>query len=86
MKITLKILGFITGVILIGSLMIMNAQPVKVDLVFIDGEMSCFLIIISSFLIGFFSCLVYIWLKNSLVIQKKTRPLSLKDDDIFRDI
>ncbi|SLM32758.1 Putative membrane protein (DUF1049), greigite-island specific protein (in syntheny with OMM_30 in the MMP) [Desulfamplus magnetovallimortis] len=86
MKITLKILGVITGLILIGSLMVMNAQPVKVDLVFVDGEVACFLIIIASFLTGYLSCLVYLWLKRSLMTdRKKTHSIS-RHDDIFGDI
>lgn len=86
MRITLKILGFITGIILVGSLMVMNAQPVNVDLVFIDGEVACFLIIISSFLVGFITCLVYLWLRKNLVLHKQNSHQESKHDDIFGDI
>ncbi|MBF0210461.1 MAG: LapA family protein [Desulfamplus sp.] len=86
MKTTLKILGIITGFILVGSLMIMNSQPVKVDMVFVNGEVSCFVIVIASFLAGYITCLIYQWLKSSLRIEKKNRSISAKPADIFGDI
>ncbi|MBF0302776.1 MAG: DUF1049 domain-containing protein [Desulfamplus sp.] len=87
MKTTLKILGVITAVILIGSLMIMNAQPVKVNMMFVDGEVSCFLIIIVSFMAGYLTCLIYMLLKRSLMVDKKNRRIpTSKHDDIFGDI
>jgi len=86
MRLTLKILGFISGVILVGSLITMNAQPVRVDLVFVDGEVSLFLIIIASFLTGFFVCLIYLWLKKSLSMQKRASQKAAAHEDIFGDI
>ena len=86
MRLILKILGSISGIVLVGSLIIMNAQPVHVDLVFVDGEIAVFLIIIASFLTGFFVCLLYLWLKKSLSMQKKATQKAIKRDDIFRDV
>ncbi len=75
-----------TAVILIGSLMIMNAQPVRVDMVFVDGEVACFLVIIASFMAGYITCLIYMWLKNSLQSDKNNKRIPSKHDDIFGDI
>ena len=87
MKMMLKILGVITAIILIGYLIIMNAQPVKVDMVFVHGEVSCFLVIIASFMAGYITCLLYMWLKRGLLVEKKTRRVTTsKHDDIFGDI
>ncbi len=86
MRLTLKIIGFISGVILVGSLIIMNAQPVRVDLVFVDGEVAVFLIIMASFLTGFFTCLTYLWLKKSLSMHKKASQKAAAHEDIFGDI
>ncbi|MEA1967841.1 MAG: hypothetical protein U9N77_06445 [Thermodesulfobacteriota bacterium] len=85
MRITLKIIGFISGVILVGSLIIMNATPVVIDLVFIDGEVAVFIIIIASFITGFITCVIYLWLKKSLLVQKQSRQKSLRHDDLFGD-
>ena len=86
MRLTLKIIGFISGAILVGSLMVMNAQPVRVDLVFVDGEVAVFLLIMASFLTGFFVCLIYLWLKKSLSVHKKAGQKTAVHEDIFRDI
>jgi len=87
MKTILKILGVITAIILIGYLIIMNAQPVRVDMVFVHGEVSCFLVIIASFMAGYVTCLLYMWLKKGLIVKKKTKPVTTsKHDDIFGDI
>lgn len=68
-----KILGAISGVIIIGSLIVMNSVPAPVDLFFVEGEISVFLIIIVSFLSGFTTCLTYLWLRKVLVYKKKPK-------------
>jgi len=85
MRVTLKIIGFISGVILVGSLIIMNARPVVIDLIFIDGEVAVFIIIIASFIAGFITCVIYLWLKKSLLVQKQSKQKSLRHDDLFGD-
>jgi len=65
-----KILGVISGVILVGSLIVMNSVPAPVDLFFVEGEISVFLI---SFLSGFSTCLTYLWLRKVLAHKKKPK-------------
>ncbi len=86
MRTTLKILGLVTGAILIGSLIVMNAQTVRIDLVFIDGEVALFLVIVASFLAGFITCLTYLWLKRMLYVQPVDRRPRSRHADIFEDI
>ncbi len=68
-----KILGVISGVILVGSLIVMNSVPAPVDLFFVEGEISVFLIIMVSFLSGFSTCLTYLWLRKVLAHKKKPK-------------
>ena len=86
MTVTLKILGFISGVILLGSLIIMNAQPANVNFIFVDGEVAVFLIIIVSFLIGFVACFTYLWLRKALLCKKDSMKKAAKHNDVFGDI
>ena len=86
MTVTLKIIGFISGIILIGSLIVMNAEPANVNFIFVDGEVAVFLIIIVSFLIGFVTCLTYLWLKKALLCKKDFGQKAVKHDDIFGDV
>lgn len=68
-----KILGVISGMILVGSLIVMNSVPAPVDLFFVEGEISVFLIIMVSFLSGFTTCLTYLWLRKVLMHKKKPK-------------
>jgi len=68
-----KILGVISAVIIIGSLIVMNSTPAPVDLFFVEGEISVFLIIMVSFLSGFTSCLTLRWLRKVLPHKKKPK-------------
>jgi len=86
MTVTLKILGFISGVILLGSLIIMNAEPANVNLIFVDGEVAVFLVIIISFLVGFVTCFTYLWLKKALLCKKDSIEKTAKHNDVFGDI
>jgi len=88
MKASLKLLGIISAIILVGALVVTNSNPARVDLFFIDGEVSVFLIIAGSFISGFFTCLIFLWLRRVLGENKKSKR-SIETErkiDIFREI
>jgi len=73
MKITLRLLGALSAILMVGSLLVMNSAPAHVDLVLIEGDIAVFMIIVVSFLLGFFTCLLYQWLRRMLSHPKKRR-------------
>ena len=89
MRASLKILGIISAVILVGALIVVNSTTARVDLFFIDGEIAVFLIIAGSFLFGFLSCLVFMWLRRTLGENSKPKrsiESKMTDLDLFREI
>ena len=66
----LKILGIITAIIITGGLMILNSGPAHVNIFFTEADTAVFLVIMASFIAGFFSCYVFMGVKN---IRKKDK-------------
>ena len=66
----------------------MNSNTARVDFLLIDGEVSVFLIIVGSFLLGFFTCLIFLWLKKTLGDNKKSKSTmeTKKEIELFREI
>ncbi|MBW2062375.1 MAG: DUF1049 domain-containing protein [Deltaproteobacteria bacterium] len=53
---------------------IVNSSPAHVDLFFIEGDSAVFMVILVSFLLGFFSCLLFLWLRRLLRRLKEKEP------------
>jgi len=77
MKTTLRLLGALSAILMVGSLLIMNSAPAHVDLVLIEGDIAVFMIIVVSFLLGFFTCLLYQFLRR-MVGHTKNRGRAAK--------
>jgi len=73
MKTTLRFLGALSAILMVGSLMVMNSAPARVDLVLIEGDVAVFMVIAVSFLLGFFTCLLYQLLRRMVGHTKKLR-------------
>ena len=76
-KITISLLitSAIVMVVVAVMFIIVNSAPAHVDLFFIEGDTAVFLVIMVSFLSGFFSCLLFLWLKRILRRLKKRSHL-----------
>lgn len=73
MKTTLRILGALSAIIMVGSLIVMNSTPAHVDLVLVEGEIAVFMVIMVSFLLGFGTCLFYQLLRRMVGHTEKRR-------------
>ena len=73
MKTTLRLLGALSAILMVGSLLVMNSATAHVDLVLIEGDIAVFMIIVVSFLLGFFTCLLYQLLRRVVVGHPKNR-------------
>jgi len=71
MKTTLRLLGALSAILMVGSLIIMNSAPAHVDLVLVEGDIAVFMVIMVSFLLGFFTCLLYQFLRKMVGHTKK---------------
>jgi len=77
----ISILSWIVGIIIVMiitvSFVIMNSRIAHVDLFFIDGDAAVCVIIMTSFLLGFFAGIVFMWLRRAQGRHKSPRsPLS----------
>lgn len=88
MRASLKILGIISAVIPVVTLIIFNTDTAHVELFFVDGQVAVFLIIAGSFVSGFFTCLIFLWLRKALGGNKKSKRSIEKEKEIelFREI
>jgi len=75
----IKILGILTAIIITGGLMILNSGPAHVDVLFTEADTAVFIIIMASFVAGFFSCYVFMTLKN-IKKREKFRKQNLTND------
>ena len=72
------IVGIIIIMIIIVSFVIMNSGTAHVDLFFIDGDAAVCVIIMSSFLLGFFAGIVFMGLRRAQGSRKSSSRSSLK--------
>jgi uncharacterized integral membrane protein len=65
----ISILSWIVGIIIIMiitvSFVVMNSGTAHIELFFIDGDAAVCVIIMSSFLLGFFAGIVFMWLRRA---------------------
>ena len=78
----ISILPWIVGIIIIMiitvSFVIMNSGTAHVELFFTDGDVAVCVIIMSSFLLGFFAGIVFVWLRRAQGSRKSIYSGSLK--------
>ncbi len=65
-------LGIAFVVFMVVMFAIMNSTPAHVDLFFAEGDIATFLVIASSFLMGFSACFILSWLKK--IVNRHARP------------
>jgi uncharacterized integral membrane protein len=80
------IVGIIIVMIIIASFVVMNSRTAHVDLFFIDGDASVCAIIMSSFLLGFFAGIVFIWLRRAKGRQKTSRSSLKRESSLVGEI
>jgi len=77
----ISILSWIVGIIIIMiitvSFVIMNSGTAHVELFFTDGDVAVCVIIMSSFLLGFFAGIVFVWLRRAQGRRKSSSRSSL---------
>lgn len=67
----MRILGIATVVVVVIMFAIVNSTPTHVDLFFAEGDIATFLVIASSFLMGFSTCFVLSWLRKVVARHRK---------------
>ena len=65
-------LGISFVVFMVVMFAVMNSTPAHVDLFFAEGDIATFLVIASSFLVGFSTCFILSWLRR--VANRHVRP------------
>ncbi|KPA17993.1 magnetosome protein Mad14 [Candidatus Magnetomorum sp. HK-1] len=68
-----KMLGVITAVAIISILIVLNSSPAHVDFYFAKADTAVFLVIMTSFVLGFICCYVLITLRNIKNNKKKQK-------------
>jgi uncharacterized integral membrane protein len=71
-----KLLGVITAVAIISVLIVLNSGPAHVDFYFAKADTAVFLVIMTSFVLGFLCCYILMKLKN--IKNKKDKYSRLK--------
>lgn len=66
-------LGVITAVAIISILIVLNSSPAHVDFYFAKADTAVFLVIMTSFVLGFICCYVLITLRNIKNNKKKQK-------------
>jgi len=86
----ISILSWIVGIIIIMiitvSFVIMNSRTAHVDLFFIDGDAAVCVIIMSSFLLGFFAGIVFVWLRRAQGRHKSSRSSIRRESSLVGEI
>jgi len=82
----LKLLGVITAVVITGILIFLNSTPVHIDLFFTKGDTAVFLVIMTSFILGFISCYILIEVRNIKKNKKKTATKLKKENRLIGEI
>jgi len=67
------IVGIIIVLIITVAFVIMNSRTAHVELFFIDGDVAVCVIIMTSFLLGFFAGIVFMWLRRAQARHKSPR-------------
>ena len=75
MKSILKILGVITAVAIVSILIVLNSSPAHVDFYFAKTDTAVFLVIMTSFLLGFLCCYIFMGVRN-ISKRQKTKKYS----------
>jgi len=79
------IVGIIIVLIITVAFVIMNSRTVHVDLILVDGDVAVCVIIMSSFLLGFFAGIVFMWLRRTQARHKSPRS-SLRESSLVGEI
>ena len=83
-KVLLWIIGALSMIIFTFSFVVMNATPVHVHLFFTEGDFAVFLVIMASFITGFFSCYILLFLKK-WKNRNRTPSRSIRSDLFLED-
>ena len=67
----MRILGIACVVVVVILFAIVNSTPTHVDLFFAEGDIATFLVIASSFLVGFSTCFILSWLRKVVACHRK---------------
>jgi len=70
MKPILRIMGVITAVAIVSILIVLNSSPAHVDFYFAKTDTAVFLVIMTSFLLGFLCCYIFMSVRNMSKRQK----------------
>jgi len=76
-----KMLGVITAVAMISVLIVLNSSPAHVDFYFAKADTAVFLVIMTSFVLGFVSCYVLMTLRNIKKRKKKQKYTRMKAEN-----
>lgn len=85
MAFLLWIVGGLSVAIITVIFAIMNSSLAHVDLFFAEGDIAVFLVIMGSFLIGFFTCMVFMWLRRVLGRHRKTHSSTRAEERALVD-
>jgi len=80
------IVGIIIIMIITVAFVIMNSGTAHVDLFFIDGDAAVCVIIMSSFLLGFFAGIVFMWLRRTQARHKISRSSLKRESSLVGEI
>jgi len=75
MRSIVKILGVITAVAIVSVLIVLNSSPAHVDFYFAKTDTAVFLVIMTSFLLGFLCCYIFLGVRN-ITKRQKTKKYS----------
>jgi len=76
MRSIFKLLGVVTAVAIMTALIILNSGPAHVDFYFAKTDTAVFLVIMTSFVLGFLCCYILMMLKN--IKNKKQKYSRIK--------
>ena len=70
-----RIVGIVSGLVVTLMFVLVNLTTAHVDLFFIEGDTWVFLVIMSSFLSGYLTCLLFTWLRRGRKAKKSSDSL-----------
>jgi len=85
MAFLLWIVGGLSVALITMFFAIMNSSLAHVDLFFAEGDIPVFLVIMGSFLVGFFTCMIFMWLRRVLGRYKKPASSARADERALVD-
>ena len=80
------IVGIVIVLIITIAFVIMNSRTVHVDLLLMDGDVAVCVIIMSSFLLGFFAGIAFMWLRRVQDRHKSSRSALKREASLVGEI